>query len=315
MKDLTRSPFELIDHVQDELDELLITAESGAAESLPGTVEQLCRMLQAACRTDTDACLGTIFLKKDARYSVKHPIHIALVCEVVSGYFGWSDDKRASLLSAALTCNIGMSALQEKLYHQKTVLTDEQRQQVHEHPRRSVEILKAAGVTDKLWLDGVLHHHEAIDGSGYPSGLSGDEISPGAKIIAVGDIYSAAVTERFYRSPLSPDEALRVIYISDSRIDSSIIHLCVNLFGVYPPGTVVELASDEIAVVIHRGKKAHCPVVKSIRKKGIGALAVPETRDCSERKFAIRTVLSSDEARIHLHACELWNYNDKIFCE
>ena len=84
--------------------------------------------------------------------------------------------ERATLVAAALTSDIGMREIQQALFEQTAPLSSEQKAIVSAHPNRSCELLQAAGVEDKRWLQAIEQHHERVDGTGYPKGLAGDAI-------------------------------------------------------------------------------------------------------------------------------------------
>src|SRR6185369_7611358 len=101
------------------------------------------------------------------------------------------------------------------------------RARMHQHPNLSAELLVRAGVTDPAWLQAVRGHHERLNGSGYPAGLKGEQISSGARILAVADIYSAMEKPRPYRNKAHfPQNALKEIYLKkDAEIDGEMAHI------------------------------------------------------------------------------------------
>jgi HD-GYP domain-containing protein (c-di-GMP phosphodiesterase class II) len=173
-----------------------------------------------------------------------------------------------------------------------------------------VEILSQAGIFNKIWIEGVLYNHEAIDGSGYPSGLKGSAIPICARIIAVGDQYCAGVSSRSYRRSLTPQESMKEIYLNAEKIsDQDIVNLCVRLLGVYPPGTFVKLDNGEIAVVTHRGEKAHTPLVHSIVKSNTkDMLLSPMKRDSSKDEFSIVEIVNAEQEKLRFNSYQLRGY-------
>jgi HD-GYP domain-containing protein (c-di-GMP phosphodiesterase class II) len=306
-----QSPFELIDSVQIRLENLFKSITSGASKNFSVKILELCKMLQQACELDTDAALGTIFMDNKCGYTIIHPIHIAILCEVMSRELKWSENDRLLLLAAALTQNVAINDLQDKLYHQKEPLSNEQKQLIHEHPERSVELLSSAEVTNRVWLDAVLYHHEALDGSGYPFGLKGYAIPKSARLITVGDIYGASISKRTYREALPPDAAMREIYIKGGeRIETDLIKMCVKLIGIYPPGTFVRLMNGEIAVVTHRGEKAHLPIAHSVVRENGKMFLDPQKRDCSKDQYSIKEIITNDKDKIPVNCCQLWKHGN-----
>ena len=163
----------------------------------------------------------------------------------------------------ALTMNVAMLELQNALYSQSAPLDAMQRRGLVAHPEAAVAWLVERGADDPLWLDVVRQHHEAVDGNGYPRGLRGQQIRPEAQAVSLADRYCGMVSERAYRPGASPPAALREIYLKHgSAIDPKLISLLVKVMGVYPPGTAVELANGETAVVLRRTRNAGAPIVR-----------------------------------------------------
>lgn len=302
------SPFKVLQEIQHNLETLYADAVDGTGDKFYDRILVLCKKIQQACEQDTNATIGNIFLSKEYKYTIRHPVNVAIVCEIISKQLKWTDEDRVPLLTAALTMNIGMLTLQDKLYSQESPLTAEQRQSIHEHPERALELLSRLRISDKVWIDGVHYHHEAMDGSGYPSGLRGYAIPLCARVLAVGDRYCAGVSGRSYRLSLTSQEAMRGIYVNaGKKSDPDIVNLCVKLLGIYPPGTFVRLANREIGVVTRRGEKVHTPFVSSLIKSNNKEMFLrPKERDCSIDEFSIVNIINSDQVKIQVNPYQLW---------
>jgi HD-GYP domain-containing protein (c-di-GMP phosphodiesterase class II) len=310
------SPFALIEEAYSRLGTLVSNGSLSANPShrnLQSSVFRLCKMIQKACDENKDACLSTILLQNEGRYSVNHQIHTAIACEVILRHMGYSPRERASVLGAALTMNIAMSSLQDALYFQKEELTQEQHQQIEAHLFEGVELLRQNGIEDKLWLDTVLQHHEFLDGSGYPQRLQGKAIIEPARILTIADIYCAKVTGRAYRKPLPANVALKEIFCKDRGhcVDISLSHIFIKELGIYPPGSFVRLANGEIAVVTHCGSKANCPIVCSIIRSSGQPYLNPKYRDCSEPEFTIKDMIASRDLKTCINRHKIWKPDEK----
>lgn len=159
-----------------------------------GRVLAVSNVIQDACGIDRDASVAWVFIGPDARYVIAHPIHTAILCELVARQLGWSEHERLSLLSAALTMNIGKFVLQHKLSVLAAPLTSAQRSEMQAHCANGVAVLQKLEVDDSVWLTAVAQHHERLDGSGYPQALSAEVIQREAHLNAVADVYVALVT-------------------------------------------------------------------------------------------------------------------------
>jgi HD-GYP domain-containing protein (c-di-GMP phosphodiesterase class II) len=306
------SAIQLLNDIQNKVKFIFRKFKEGEPETRLIEILNVSKMLKEACTLDSDACLGSILTSKGFTYTVSHPIHVATLCCLVAKEMKWKSNDLLSLMAAALTSNLSKIDLQEALYYQKDPLTNEQKQQILRHPENTVEMLREAGVSNALWLKSELYHHETIDGKGYPIGLKSYSIPLPARILAACDIFCAAVTGRAYRAPLSPDDAIRMIFLNaDKNLDNKIANMFVKLMGVYPPGAFVKLANDEIAVVTYRGRKAHQPVVFSIIGPHGRKLPVPVRRDCSDSAFAIKETRHRNQVSISIDPATLWQSTDR----
>lgn len=314
---IIQSPFELLSEIQEELKAMFLKITDGTTiDKFHENIMRLCKKLQQSCKQDADATIGNILLDQQYKYYVRHPVHVAILCEMVSQQHQWTEQERLPLLAAALTMNIGMLSIQEKLFHQKETLTDEQKQTVREHMKRGVKILTDLGVIDTVWIEGVGYHHEAVDGSGYAEGLTGDAIPLCAKIISVGDQICAGVSSRSYRSSLLCQEPMKDIYLRVAqKTDQDVLKLYIRLLGVHPPGTIVKLANGEIAVVTHRSDKVHIPIVHSVVKaNNKGMFLSPMKRDCSNSEYAVQGAAYDEREKISINRYQLWGYSNRTSC-
>jgi HD-GYP domain-containing protein (c-di-GMP phosphodiesterase class II) len=304
------TPFDVIDKILQQLDGLYKTGDIRAQKNLVRRVLAICDLIRDVCLENEDLALGSILLEQKARYTVRHPLRAALVSHIVSRQLGWATDDQASLVCAALTMNVGMLSLQEKLNDQDAPLSQWQKDEVRKHPAAGVELLKESGVTDKLWLKAVLQHHEALNGSGYPSGLKGDEIIEGARILSLADAYCARVSGRNYRPPLLPSVAVKKLFLSNTNpVDKDLALVFVKNLGVFPPGTFVKLLNGETAIVTQRGEKINNPIVCALVKANGARILSPIRRDtATSADFSIKEVITSKKAGVEINKFQLWGY-------
>jgi len=304
---LNLSPFEIINKLQLSLRDLYNNFYN--YDDIKPRILEFCMIIQKMCYEDTDAALATIMIDDFKQYSIKQTIRAAIVCEVISRHLGWSDQDRAILVSAALTMNISMADLQDKLNTFSQALDETQKKEIKNHPQKSVMMLKQKGVISKIWLDTVLQHHENPNGTGYPKGLKSNEILPSARLLSLSDIYCARVTGRDYRTGLKPNSAMREIFLSGNQgNEEDFAMIFIKVLGIFPPGTLVTLANHEIAIVSHRGETANSPIAYSIVKADGSRIFNPIQRECATKEFAIKKILSIKEANINVNRHQIWGY-------
>ncbi len=239
--------------LRDVADALATLLSGPNAPGMADTVLVLARRLEALYFQDPEALLGLVRLVPMDGHALRHCLHCALVATAIAENLGWSDRRLDSLVAATLTMNLSEMELHEHLALGVRTLGEGERQAIRTHPARSTEILVSCGVVDRDWLAAVLAHHEHLDGSGYPTGLVGDQIPQAARILRAVDYYCAKIGGRHYRSPRSPEQALRSIFGPERQhLDMNLAAHLVRRMGLYPPGTLLRLANRETAVVSRR---------------------------------------------------------------
>jgi HD-GYP domain-containing protein (c-di-GMP phosphodiesterase class II) len=305
------SPFQLVDHVYSRLEKIMCSSTPETGKDFPARIMGLCRLLQQACALDTDAALSTIVLGTAGRYSIKHSIDVAIICEVIGQALEVPAPERLPVIAATLTENIAMTSLLDILCSQAAPLTDEQRNEIQGHPSRGVEILESFGITDPIWIDAVLKHHESFNGEGYPRGLRGEEVPLYARMIAIADVYCAKISGRSYREPLTSHKAMQFIFPpKDSRIDADIAERFVKTLGIYLPGTFLYLKNKQIAVVVRRGERIHFPIVYAVTGADGTPLLGPMLRDINNPAFAVLRIIPPHEVTIKVNRYQLWGYGE-----
>lgn len=310
------TPFELLGQYSNRLKQLFAAldtqpdlASTPEAASFPQRLLQLAADLRELCALDADAVLGGLHLAGSGRYSVTHPLYRALLCELLATRKAVSEQDRLWIVAAALTCDMSMLKLQDDLFFQHQPLRAEQLLEIREHPAASARLLASFGVSNGIWLSAVSQHHELLNGKGYPRGLALGDISGGARIVKLADMYTAMITPRSYRKATLSKIVMRDVFLKrGSEIDEELAVYIVKELGVYPPGVFVKLQSGELAIVTHRGINPKAPAVKAVIGPRGAPLDRPVERKTDTREYEILDVVERDMmAKIDLH--QLWGYS------
>jgi HD-GYP domain-containing protein (c-di-GMP phosphodiesterase class II) len=121
---------------------------------------------------------------------------------------------------------------------------------MREHPTLGYKHLKKIPDISDLVIRGALEHHERVNGKGYPDGKKEDEIGPAGKILAIVDVYDALSSRRVYKDPMAPHSALGLLYgMRGEDFVPELVERFIQCIGIYPPGTLVQLNNDCMAVV------------------------------------------------------------------
>jgi len=260
-------------------------------------VVELAQAVRQAVREDPDAALYLLlqWAGEDLRgYSASHGLACAAIADLAARHLGAGEEACESLVSAALTMNVSIGPLQDRLAVQASPPCAEQRQRLADHPARSADILAAAGVTDALWLEIVRRHHDAtpVDASAPGAWL--------ADLLRRIDIYAAKLGRRVSRHATTTTAAAKGACLDVDGAPDAIGATLLRVVGLYPPGTWVQLRSGEVAVVRRRGAKAHTPMVLSVRRDDGSLLHQPSGRDTAAAPDAIVRAMRTVDCNVRL---------------
>jgi HD-GYP domain-containing protein (c-di-GMP phosphodiesterase class II) len=229
-------------------------------------------------------------------YSLAHAVQCAAACHLVAGRLEWTTTQRDSLVSAALTMNVGMTQLHSDLAAQLTPPTLAQREVIAGHPAASTAILEQHGVKDRNWLRCVEEHHETADATGYPRGIASTFVP--ADVVRHTDVFMALAKGRATREAVYPNETMREFFLSNRRSD--IAAALIKEFGLYPPATVVRLANKALAVVVARGADMSKPIAAELDVASGEGLLTPIRRDTSDPKFEITGIVQAKSVAVEI---------------
>jgi HD-GYP domain-containing protein (c-di-GMP phosphodiesterase class II) len=196
------------------------------------TFERLASGPDRAARYRAAASLAKAVDARDA-YTGSHSARVSAMAGRVAARLGLDDETIELTRLAASLHDVGKLAIPEELLRKPSGLTDSERLVLQRHPQIGFRMLDGLGVDPVA--EWVLHHHERWDGGGYPSGLSGDSIPLGARIIFVADAFDAMTSERVYRDKLSDEEALEEIQrCAGAQFDPDVVDAFADELGLVP---------------------------------------------------------------------------------
>ncbi len=198
-----------------------------------------------------DACVWLARMKSKDSYTYRHSVSCSIWAVALGRQLGLPKQDLKTLAQGGLLFDIGKVKLPEDLLTKQTRLTQEEFALVKSHVAEGVELLRHTTDVTRHILQMAEHHHERHDGSGYPKGLKGDDIPVFARIIGLIDCYDAITSERPYAKPMSPSEAVRNLYEwRDIDFQAEVVEEFIQAIGIYPAGTLVELNTGEVGVVV-----------------------------------------------------------------
>ncbi len=270
-----------------------------ASAEFSASLERASQPVVALIARDPDLAIFQVVRQEEgdiAQYASRHAVHAAIASNLAARRLGWGADIEQRVFRAALTMNVSMVELQNRLANQVTPLTALQREAIQQHPERSVQVLEQSGVTDRDWLQAVARHHEHDSGKGYPKGLT--DVDDLAMLLQRSDVFTAKFSARGSRPAMAPDAAARQFFQEDKG--NPMVAAIIKEFGIYPPGCTVRLASGETGVVMRRGEGANTPTVVVVTSRTGEPLITPVPRDTSKAGLNVVGVvpLAAQKVRI-----------------
>jgi HD-GYP domain-containing protein (c-di-GMP phosphodiesterase class II) len=193
-------------------------------------------------------------MKNPEAYDQQHALSVASMAVALGSTLGIGEETLRQLALGALLQDLGKARIPDDILHKPDRLTAYETRWMRRHVFESQLILEdTPGITD-LMLDVVAHHHERLDGTGYPHALSGDQIPLHAQVAAIVDVYDALTSDRSYQQRTEPTEALRQIYGMTSHFHLDLVQAFVRTVGIYPAGSLVRLDNNYLAVVIEQNR-------------------------------------------------------------
>jgi putative nucleotidyltransferase with HDIG domain len=200
---------------------------------------------------ESEAIVHLINIKQKDEYLYHHSLNISVLAAMLGKKARLTASQMHELGMAALFHDIGKNRIEKKVLKKKGKLTKAESALIKLHPQYGIDILTKSGIRDASILQAVKEHHEHIDGSGYPSALKGDEIGKLARIIKIVDAYDNLCNNPDMGKTMTPYEALSHMYGKQQhQIDMDLFSIFIRSMGIYPPGTIVQLSTGDIGIVI-----------------------------------------------------------------
>ena len=248
--DEIRTSARLIDQLSERTSGFLGKLRRGEAVS-QDEVEQVVEPVVRSLTRNPDAYFWLESLRSRHHYTYTHAVNCCALAAAFGRHLGFDDEEVKSLATGALLLDIGMGAVPPDMINHEGPLDEVGRAFVERHVNEGVERLRQSGLDDPIILEMVRNHHEHVDGSGYPDGKMNSNIPLPGRIAGLVDAYDAMTSERPYRPALSRADALQqLVKQRDGKRDAGLVEQFVRCMGVYPVGTLVELNTGEVGVVM-----------------------------------------------------------------
>lgn len=239
-----------LDTMVNDIDEIFTEVSQGGNIDLLKLKNSVSPIVDSISR-NPDACLWISRLKQHDKYTYQHSLSAAIWSVSLGRQMGLPKRDLRSLAMGCMLMDVGKLRVDPELLQAERSLSLEETAQMASHISYGLEILEESRILNQDVIDMVAHHHERFDGSGYPNGLHQDQIPPFARIAAIVDTYDAITSHRGYAEAISPPDAIAILYKSrDLDFQAELVEAFIQAIGIYPAGTLVELSTGEVGVVV-----------------------------------------------------------------
>jgi len=245
---------EVVERTASVLEKLVHDIRLGGSFELDEVQEVVDEMVESIVR-NPDALMWVARLREQDIGAYGHGLQVSVYLTAFGRHLGFPKPLLASLAQIGLLLDVGKIRLPREILEKQGRLTPEEFEQVKEHVRHSLDILSETPNFDPEVLQGIAQHHERMNGSGYPGGLMGDEIAVTGRMAGIVDCFAALINHRPYASAVSSYEALRSITgWGGDYFHEPLVQQFVSSVGVFPVGSLIELSSGEVAIVVSHNK-------------------------------------------------------------
>ncbi|GFM83976.1 metal-dependent phosphohydrolase [Pseudomonas cichorii] len=241
-------------------------------------------------------------LKTSDEYTYMHSVAVCALMVSLARRMGMQDEQVREAGVAGLMHDVGKMMIDPQILNKPGRLTQEEFTAMKHHPEAGLRILEESQQVNAIVLDVCLHHHEKFDGSGYPHGLKGNEISIFARMGAVCDVYDAVTSDRPYKKGWGAAHSIREMASWKGHFDEVVFQSFVKTVGIYPVGALVRLESGRLGVVVEQNEQLLLPKVKVFMSARTRKTFAPQIIDLANK--------DDRDAIVKIERAEDWELSD-----
>ena len=253
---------EAINSVQDlfsSINEDDVHSSAQIIKNMDSVVEQLVNSIGK----DQSTLINISDLRSYDEYTYHHSLSVAVLSIAIGHFTDLNKKDLNELGKSALMHDIGKTLVPIEILHKTSKLSDDEFTVMKGHSAYGYKYLVDRNLGDDKLRGGVVAHHEKVDGTGYPLKLVGDKIPLWGKIISVADVYDALTSNRPYRTPMQPAEAIEYVMGSvGTAFDYDLVKAFVEKVDIYPVGHYIELSNGNTAVILNNSQSNLRPMIR-----------------------------------------------------
>lgn len=300
LRKLITQAFAIRIEVQQVISEIMSDAGSGKKIALD-KARQAVKDVTEFTMDNPFLLAGLVLMRRKSRYLFEHALCSSVLMVAFTKAHGLDSSIQQEYGLGAMLHDIGMIKVSTAILNKRGDLTADDIEQLRRHVAYGYNMLKELDNMPESVLKMASQHHERLDGSGYPLGLQGDQISLAGQMAAIIDVYNAATSDKGYRKGIAPAKAIAELMLkSSSAFNRDLVNTFIRAVGIYPFGTLVKLSSGLVGIVlqVEQDDLLH-PVVRIIYNPVNGGMVTPYNMNLKEYKndqqFKIKGIVEKDQ--------------------
>ncbi len=238
----------------DLMHRMVADIRAGSRLQLESIEEVINDMVESMVR-NPDALMWVARMRERNATVYDHGLSVAVSLVAFGRHLGYPKEQLSQLGMLGLLLDVGKIKLPMELLEKNARLSSDEFEQIKDHVDLGLEVLAQTPNIHPDVLEGIAQHHERMNGTGYPNNLMGDELSVYGRMAAIADTYAAVTQHRPYADAVSPHEALQMLSNwSGTQFHADMVEQFIQANGVFPVGSLVELSTGEVAVVVTHSK-------------------------------------------------------------
>lgn len=217
--------------------------------------------------SNVNTALWLTNLRNQHEATASHCLNVSILALAFARHLGYPLEQLEEVGVGALLHDLGIARVPGPVLNKPGNLTEEEFEVVKKHPRDGFHVLKLTRAISEGALDIVLHHHERVNGAGYPDGLKDEQIREPVRVVAIADMYDSMTSERVYRKAMTPQDALTAMHKrAETDFGKRLMEEFIKCVGIYPIGSLVVLNTGALGVVVSSNPDARLkPLILLVR--------------------------------------------------
>lgn len=299
-EELTRS-CQIYDEATENVKQLLLDTSSQKPLS-PQAMSAIAGEITESVLRNEHAITILTRMRQRSQYQWEHAINCGILICGFAVYLGLKKATVKEVTLGALLHDIGTARVPKAIIDKPDGLSTSEMNVVKQHVFWGIELAKKEGFASPIIIDMLVNHHERLDGSGYPRGITKNKLTKLSRMTAIIDVYDAMTGDKPHKKGELPLTVLRHLLTQKDKFDANLVQQFIKYLGVHPVGSLVQLSNEKLAVVMEGNRTEPLkPKIKVVYSLKLNKFVTPINHDLTEEDFSIIACVHPDDFQINLN--------------